>query len=128
MFYRRRKYFRSEFIKTIEDIKYIDYMIYRKMLFILGMGLMVSCRSPNSSDYSTWAFYSGTKDGNRYSSNEQINLGNVDQLKVAWSYSTHDKDTSNRSEIQCNPIVVDGILYGVSRSEERRVGKECRCG
>src|SRR5690606_7758190 len=57
---------------------------------------------------------SGTKDGNRYSSNEQINLGNVDQLKVAWSYSTHDKDTSNRSEIQCNPIVVDGILYGVS--------------
>jgi quinoprotein glucose dehydrogenase len=65
-------------------------------------------------DYSTWAFYSGTKDGNRYSSNDQINLENVSDLQVAWTYSTHDKDTANRSEIQCNPIVVDDILYGVS--------------
>ena len=82
--------------------------------FFLLIVCLSSCHNSTSTDYSTWAFYSGTKDGSRYSSNYQINLENVNSLQVAWTYSTHDKDTANRSEIQCNPIVVDGILYGVS--------------
>jgi quinoprotein glucose dehydrogenase len=52
----------------------------------------------------------GGFDGARYSSNDQVNDGNVSQLQVAWTYSSNDKDTGNRSQIQCNPIVVDGIL------------------
>lgn len=64
--------------------------------------------------YSGWATYAGSKDGNRYSSNDQITAGNVSQLQVAWTYGTNDKDTGNRSQNQCNPIMVDGILYGTS--------------
>lgn len=64
--------------------------------------------------YSGWATYAGSKDGNRYSSNDQITAGNVSQLQVAWTYGTNDKDTGNRSQNQCNPIVVNGILYGTS--------------
>jgi quinoprotein glucose dehydrogenase len=52
--------------------------------------------------------------GLRYSSHEQINATNVHQLEIAWTYSSHDKDPDNRSQNQCNPIVVDGILYGIS--------------
>lgn len=80
----------------------------------------ISCKYPGAngshalSNYTGWSTYAGSKDGMRYSFNTQINTTNVGQLKVAWSYSTHDKDTGNHSQNQCNPIMVDGILYGIS--------------
>lgn len=74
--------------------------------------LFKSCSNTGYNDYSTWANYGGTKDANRYSSIDQINSENVSQLKVAWVFNTGDKDTANnRSEIQCNPIVIGGTLY-----------------
>lgn len=79
--------------------------------------IIISCRnSPKnlSHSYSTWETYAGTPDASRYSSHDQINTGNVSKLKVAWRYSTNDKDTGNRSQIQCNPIIIDGYLYGIS--------------
>ena len=87
---------------------------YIYLFLLLGGFSYTSCNSKSSPDYSTWAYYAGTRDGNRYSSNDQINIENVAHLQVAWTYSTNDKDTANRSQIQCNPIVVDGILYGTS--------------
>jgi len=39
----------------------------------------------------------------------------VSRLRIAWEYASGGADsTGSRSQIQCNPIVVDGILYGVS--------------
>jgi quinoprotein glucose dehydrogenase len=83
------------------------------ILFVVGFYL-TSCKNSISPDYSTWATYAGTKEGNRYSSNNQINVHNVANLQEAWTYSTKDKDTDNHSEMQCNPIVVDGTLYCTS--------------
>jgi quinoprotein glucose dehydrogenase len=76
----------------------------------------ISCKenAVDVNEYNGWKAYAGTKDGMRYSSNHQINTGNVAQLQIAWSYSTHDKDTGNRTQNQCNPIMVDGVLYGTS--------------
>jgi quinoprotein glucose dehydrogenase len=44
----------------------------------------------------------------RYSELKQIDRDNVRHLQVAWSYDAHDafKD----SEMQSNPIIVDGVL------------------
>ncbi|HEY5906962.1 MAG TPA: PQQ-binding-like beta-propeller repeat protein, partial [Vicinamibacteria bacterium] len=38
----------------------------------------------------------------------------VKQLAVAWTYRTGDASPEGRSQIQCSPIVVDGVLYGTS--------------
>jgi len=85
------------------------------LCLLAALCLLISCKKHHQgSDYSTWGTYAGTKDGNRYSSNNQITLKNVGQLKVAWTYRIHDKDSANRSQNQCNPIMVDGILYGTS--------------
>jgi quinoprotein glucose dehydrogenase len=48
----------------------------------------------------------------RYSTLTQVNRANVGQLTVAWTYDSHDafKD----SEMQSNPIVVDGRLYATT--------------
>ena len=78
---------------------------------------IISCKqssSPKGDDYSGWTNYAGSKDGSRYSSNEQINKDNVAQLAEAWRYSSNDKDTGNRTQNQCNPIMVEGILYGTT--------------
>jgi len=85
------------------------------MFTLLGLLIFLfSCKQTKPKDYSGWTAYAGTKDGNRYSSDTDINTGNISKLQVAWTYSTHDKDQDNGSQNQCNPIMVDGVLFGVS--------------
>ncbi len=85
-------------------------------LFLLIAFVFYSCNGPSSKvhDYSGWTAYAGSKDGIRYSSDTNITPANVTQLKVAWTYSSGDRDTGNHSQNQCNPIMIDGVLYGVS--------------
>jgi len=61
-----------------------------------------------------WDHYLGDASTNQYSPLNQINVDNVDQLQVAWTYNSNDADEKNRSQIQCNPLVIDGVLYGTS--------------
>lgn len=80
--------------------------------------------------YSTWQVKGGTPNGIQYSSLTAIEKDNVNKLHVAWTYTRHDADTSNRSQIQCNPIIVDGVLYATSANLtlfalDAKTGKEC---
>jgi glucose dehydrogenase len=62
--------------------------------------------------YRGWSVYGGGPDSIRYSSLDQINRENVKRLQVAWTYDTGD--AFEGSEMQCNPIVVDGVLFATS--------------
>jgi len=100
-------------------ILYLSLKVSPRMkLLFAGCALllcMTACRNHvNGPDYSGWKTYAGSKDGIRYSSNDQLNTGNVAGLQVAWTYCSQDKDTGNHSQNQCNPIMVDGVLYGVT--------------
>ncbi len=61
-----------------------------------------------------WPVYLGGHSGAQYSPLDQINTENVRQLKVAWALSTGDADSDENTQIQCNPIVINGTLYGSS--------------
>ncbi|HEX6546322.1 MAG TPA: PQQ-binding-like beta-propeller repeat protein, partial [Bryobacteraceae bacterium] len=61
--------------------------------------------------YTTWSVYGGP-DHMHYSSLRQINRGNVSQLQVAWRFDTHDEFEG--SEMECNPIIVNGVLFATS--------------
>ncbi|SKB55305.1 pyrroloquinoline quinone-dependent dehydrogenase [Dyadobacter psychrophilus] len=64
-----------------------------------------------------WPEYNGNGERSHFSALNQINKDNVAQLKVAWTYGSGGADTArNRSQMQCNPIIINGILYGVSAS------------
>ncbi len=66
-----------------------------------------------------WPEYNGNGARNHYSPLAQINAENVSQLKVAWTYASGGADTiGHRTQMQCNPIIVDGILYGVSANTQ----------
>jgi quinoprotein glucose dehydrogenase len=82
---------------------------FRLAVFLLTIKL--SFAAPQDS-YSEWTVYNGTPDGIHYSSLNQINRANVNQLRVAWTYDTGD--AFDGSEMECNPIVVRGVLYATS--------------
>ena len=81
------------------------------LLFLL---FLVSCLDPAKMKYEDWQNYGGNKQMIRYSTLTEIDTSNVNQLQVAWTYNTGDADSVNHSQIQCNPIIVDGVLYGTS--------------
>lgn len=58
-----------------------------------------------------WPTYLGDQGRNHFSALSQIDTTNVQSLRVAWTY--HSGDTG---EVQCNPLIIDGILYGVTAS------------
>jgi len=70
-------------------------------------------RKDDSSSNTNWPEYLGGPDRNHYSGLKQINASNVKQLKAAWVYHTLDS-----GQIQCNPIIVNGILYGMTASTQ----------
>ncbi len=89
----------------------------RYLLSLLVLLLFFSC-SQNSETVSpqtkTWAHYGGDNGRTHYSASTQINTDNVDQLVPVWTYKTGDADTAAHSQIQFNPIVLDGVLYGAT--------------
>jgi quinoprotein glucose dehydrogenase len=101
----------------------LPFFSMMKKIIIIALSLttlfLIACKDSSSfltvkGDYSGWRTYAGSNDGIRYSSNDQITTENVSQLQIAWTFSSQDRDTGNRTQNQCNPIMVDGILYGTS--------------
>ena len=71
--------------------------------------LIDSCSEKESVSNAEWTEYLGGPDRNHYSSLNQIDSSNVSSLKVAWEYHTKDS-----GQMQCNPIIVDGVLYAMT--------------
>jgi quinoprotein glucose dehydrogenase len=76
---------------------------------------LAACKSSvNKEQYKTWEVVGGDKASTHYSALDQIDTSNVATLQPAWIFHTGDADTAAHSEIECNPIVVNGILYATS--------------
>jgi quinoprotein glucose dehydrogenase len=75
--------------------------------------------TPDITTYTNWSEYNGDGDRSHYSPINQITKENVSKLKVAWEYSSGGADSvGNRTQIQCNPIIIDGVLFGVSANTQ----------
>ncbi len=61
-----------------------------------------------------WRTHGGDPGHTQHSPLAAIHAGNVARLEGAWTYRTGDARPEGRSQIQCNPIVVDGVLYATS--------------
>jgi quinoprotein glucose dehydrogenase len=59
-----------------------------------------------------WPLYGGDPNNTHYSRLAQISPANVRQLTEAWRFDTHDEFAG--SEMQSNPIVIDGVLYATT--------------
>ena len=81
-------------------------------LSVLCLSIFVSSCSDNEQAVFTesdWPAYGGQNNGNRYSTLTQINRDNVSRLEPAWQF-----DTDSAGSSQTQPIVVGGVVYGVT--------------
>nr|WP_229249338.1 PQQ-binding-like beta-propeller repeat protein [Dyadobacter sandarakinus] len=79
------------------------------------MACLAAAAAFHKANDADWREYNGDGARSHYSGLTQIKPENVSSLKVAWTYNSGGADTTgNRSQIQCNPVIVNGILYGVS--------------
>ena len=83
-------------------------------IFLVVAGLAACNNNNSAADYSGWHMAGGNADMNHFSTLSQIDTGNVKNLHIAWTYHAGDADTAAKSQIQCNPIIVNGMLYGTS--------------
>ncbi|HRI58573.1 MAG TPA: PQQ-binding-like beta-propeller repeat protein [Saprospiraceae bacterium] len=78
----------------------------------LLLALAACTSSPKDTD---WPSYLGDDARSHFSQLDQINTSNVANLKVAWTYRSGGADTvKNTTQIQHNPLIINGILYGAS--------------
>jgi hypothetical protein len=62
-----------------------------------------------------WPVYGGAPENQHYSPLIRINRSNVRQLQVAWTF-----DIEETGGLQTSPLVVDGVLYGISPTQRCR--------
>lgn len=76
------------------------------LLGIALPGVTAKTDQHSPTGYSSWQSYAGSADSAQYSDLDQINLSNVQDLEIAWSYSTAD---NNRYFFA--PLVVREVAY-----------------
>ncbi len=81
----------------------------RLLVTVAAAAVCAVAQGPSPSSYRGWEAYGGGYENIHYSSLKQITPANVNQLKIAWTYDS--KDAYPGSDIQCNPIVVNGVMY-----------------
>src|SRR3989441_284355 len=70
--------------------------------------------APNSTpEQRDWPVYGGDPGNQHYSPLTQINRANVKHLEIAWTF-----DTGESGGFQTSPIIVEGVLYGLTPSQK----------
>ena len=82
---------------------------YRAVTF--GLLILTTACGPAAPQQADWPL-NGGPDNARYSPLTGITRDNVSQLQVAWTYESGDHFAA--SEMQSNPVVVDGVLYATT--------------
>jgi quinoprotein glucose dehydrogenase len=80
-----------------------------QLMSLLLLIFLSSCKEKNVD----WPEYLGGADRNHYSELSQITLENVSSLRQVWEYHAGDS-----GQMQCNPIIVDGVVYGMTASSQ----------
>ncbi len=64
-----------------------------------------------------WPVYLADNASSQYTALDQVTKDNVSRLQVAWTFDASKYGAANRTLLECNPLVIDGILYGTTASK-----------
>jgi glucose dehydrogenase len=88
------------------------------LLLSVSVAYFSSVAEPGRNTKAGWTYYGGNKGFQRYSSLNQINRDNVQDLRVVWRRAGVDAtlvqkfpDISPSHYYKATPIIVDGVLY-----------------
>src|SRR4029077_8723468 len=79
------------------------------------LGAVACAARAQSPDASDWGYYGGDAFGQRYSSVNEINRGNVARLSVAWTFRTGELGAglarAGKLTFEATPVLAFGLLY-----------------
>ena len=85
-------------------------LIYRQSHWVFLFAVLTNslATAQTSKD---WPAVGGDRGCIRYSTLDQITVGNVASLQQAWTWRSGEINEKRKSTIECTPIVVDGVMY-----------------
>jgi quinoprotein glucose dehydrogenase len=91
--------------------------IIHSTLFITALFFFYSCKAQVNQNR-TWSVYKADENSSNYSPLNQITTSNVSQLRPTWTFTMDDKPAGSQpGRSECNPIVIDGVLYAASANQ-----------
>ncbi|MBC7826534.1 MAG: pyrroloquinoline quinone-dependent dehydrogenase [Chitinophagaceae bacterium] len=94
------------------------YLLVKAVNLFLLLIVVLSCAGQQNiaTGYAgkNWAAFAGDDSKSRYSTLTGINKQNVKELRPVWSYRSGDFSEDTKTSMQCNPLVMDGIVYGTT--------------
>src|ERR1700748_1465805 len=73
---------------------------------------ILSIARAQNDPHANWRAYGGAEDGAQYSSLNQVNRGNVAELKPVWIVPTGDE-----GDYAFNPLVIGDTLYALAEAD-----------
>ena len=83
---------------------------------LAGAAVAAMAMSGTALAQAEWQHYGNDQSNTRYSSLDQINTGNVKNLRVAWAHSLGTNDSQ-----ESTPLIIDGTMYVTSSTGPRYV-------
>jgi PQQ-dependent dehydrogenase (methanol/ethanol family) len=83
-------------------------LVLPAVLLILAWSLPAAAPAQEGTG-ADWPMYNGTLDSQRYSTLDQINTGNVKEIRPVWAFQTGIANPD--MSFENTPIVVDGVMY-----------------
>lgn len=84
--------------------------------------LLCACTGQEGMDqahnYAHWRHYLGDPARSHFSTLDQIDTTNVQQIQLAWTYRSGGLTPGRTTQIQTNPLIIDSVLYGVNPAIE----------
>jgi len=94
----------------------------------LACAPLASSQPGTSVDEGDWPNIHGSYTANRYSPLDQINADNVDDLEIAWTFSTLNFGPTTDFVNPSTPLEIDGVLYANIASTRNVVALDATSG
>jgi len=121
----------AEILRTSFDVLRMTTLVLCCAVLVLINGLAVGIASAQvtaqrllnaGQEPQNWLMYSGDYTGKRFSSLQEIKIGNAGKLVPKWAYQT-----MAGGKFETTPLVVDGILYATGQ-DDRAFALDARTG
>src|SRR5450631_1974115 len=87
-------------------------MAYRIQILLLALSFFATGAVRSSGQ--EWRDYGKDASRTYFSPLDQIRKENVRNLRVAWVYHAGDSSDALKSSMECNPLIVNGVMYVTS--------------
>ena len=89
----------------------------KRLVFLICIPFLLALPFANAQDTGDWSSYGKDPGGSRFSPLNQINIGNVNQLQVAWTFQTGELRTYegthalDKAAFEATPLMIGNVLY-----------------